>query len=79
MKSWSGSERSVFQLLFPLIPIEAKVLSFLIPIPGLKARKSFKFWKMRALKGQLEQDLAEFDYIKSASVILDIPPQKSFG
>lgn len=45
----------------------------------IKGEKELQVLEMRALKGQLEQDLAEFDYIKSASVILDIPPQKSFG
>lgn len=45
----------------------------------IKGEKELQVLEMRALKGQLEQDLAEFEYIKNASVILDIPPQKSFG
>lgn len=45
----------------------------------IKGDKELQVMEMRALKGQLEKDLAGFDPIKSASVILDIPPQRSFN
>jgi len=45
----------------------------------IKGEKELQVLEMRALKGQLEKDLTSFENIKSASVILDIPPQKSFN
>ncbi|MCH9625597.1 MAG: hypothetical protein S4CHLAM123_07730 [Chlamydiales bacterium] len=45
----------------------------------IKGEKELEVLEMRALKGQLEKDLTGFEHIKSASVILDIPPQRSFG
>jgi flagellar biosynthesis/type III secretory pathway M-ring protein FliF/YscJ len=45
----------------------------------IKGEKELQVLEMRALKGQLEKDLSAFEHIKNASVILDIPPQKSFG
>jgi flagellar biosynthesis/type III secretory pathway M-ring protein FliF/YscJ len=44
----------------------------------IKGEKELQVLEMRALKGQLEKDLSAFENIKSASVILDIPPQRSF-
>ncbi len=45
----------------------------------IKGDKELQVLEMRALKGQLEKDLADFDQIKSARVILDISPGRSFG
>ncbi len=45
----------------------------------IKGEKELQVLEMRALKGQLEKDLAGFENIKSASVILDIPPQRTFN
>ncbi len=44
----------------------------------IKGEKELQVLEMRALKGQLEKDLSAFEHIKSANVILDIPPQRSF-
>ncbi|MCB1181035.1 MAG: hypothetical protein KDK55_03315 [Chlamydiia bacterium] len=40
----------------------------------IKGEKELQVLEKRALKGQLEKDLAAFDQIKSASVILDLAP-----
>jgi len=45
----------------------------------IKGEKELQVLEMRALKGQLEKDIAGFDNIKSARVILDLAPQKLFG
>lgn len=45
----------------------------------IKGEKELQVLEMRALKGQLEKDLTAFEDIKSASVILDIAPARSFG
>ncbi len=45
----------------------------------IKGEKELQVLEMRALKGQLETDLTAFEHIKSAHVILDLPPPKSFG
>lgn len=45
----------------------------------IKGEKELQVLEMRALKGQLEKDLAGFDQIKSASVILDLAPSRSLG
>lgn len=45
----------------------------------IKGEKELQVLEMRALKGQLEKDLTGFEHIKSASVILDIPPQRAFS
>ncbi len=38
----------------------------------IKGEKELQVLEMRALKGQLERDLADFEFIKSARVILDL-------
>ncbi|NGX60769.1 MAG: Flagellar M-ring protein [Chlamydiae bacterium] len=45
----------------------------------IKGEKELQVLEMRALKGQLERDLTGFDSIKSASVILDLAPPRSFS
>ena len=45
----------------------------------IKGEKELQVLEMRALKGQLEKDIAEYDNIKSASVILDLAPPRLFG
>ena len=45
----------------------------------IKGEKELQVLEMRALKGQLEKDLMAFEKIKNASVILDIPPPKTFN
>ncbi len=46
----------------------------------IKGEKELQVLEMRALKGQLEKDLTEFDQIKSASVILDMASgRRNFG
>jgi flagellar M-ring protein FliF len=45
----------------------------------IKGEKELQVLEIRALKGQLEKDLAAYENIKSAHVILDIPPQKTFN
>lgn len=45
----------------------------------IKGEKELQVLEMRALKGQLEKDLTAFEKIKNASVILDIPPPKTFS
>lgn len=45
----------------------------------IKGDKELQVLEMRALKGQIEQDLAHFDAIKSASVILDMAPTKTLS
>lgn len=45
----------------------------------IKGDKELQVLEMRALKGQLESDIAEYDNIKSASVILDLAPPRLFG
>ncbi|MBS0623785.1 MAG: hypothetical protein JSS62_04105 [Verrucomicrobia bacterium] len=45
----------------------------------IKGEKELQVLEMRALKGQLEHDLTEFENIKRASVILDVPPTRTFG
>ncbi|MEZ5315182.1 MAG: hypothetical protein R3E91_03095 [Chlamydiales bacterium] len=45
----------------------------------IKGDKELQVLEMRALKGQLERDLVEFEQIKNANVILDMPPVRSFG
>lgn len=42
-----------------------------------KGEKELQVLEMRALKGQLEKDLMTFEQIKSAHVILDLPPARS--
>lgn len=44
----------------------------------IKGDREVQVLEMRALKGQLERDLSSFEPIKSASVILDIPPSETF-
>ena len=58
---------------------EAKGFELFDTNTWIKGEKELQVLEMRALKGQLEKDLAAFENIKSASVILDIPPQKSFN
>lgn len=45
----------------------------------IKGEKELQVLEMRALKGELERDISEYDNIKSASVILDIAPPRPFG
>lgn len=45
----------------------------------IKGEKELQVLEMRALKGQLERDLAGFENIKSARVILDLAPSRKFG
>ncbi len=45
----------------------------------IKGEKELQVLEMRALKGQLEQDIAEYENIRSANVILDISPPRPFG
>ena len=45
----------------------------------IKGEKELQILEMRALKGELESDISEYDNIKSASVILDIAPPRPFG
>ena len=54
-------------------------MSYLTTAHGSKGEKELQILELRALKGQLEQDIAHFDNIRSANVILDIPPQRPFG
>lgn len=45
----------------------------------VKGEKELQMLEIRALKGQLEKDISQFDNIRSANVILDIPPTRPFG
>lgn len=45
----------------------------------IKSEKELQILEMRALKGQLERELLEFEQIKHASVILDLAFPRSFG
>lgn len=45
----------------------------------IKGEKELQILEMRALKGQLERDISEYENIKSANVILDIAPPRPFG
>lgn len=45
----------------------------------IKGEKELQILEMRALKGQLEQDISQFENIRSANVILDIAPPRPFG
>lgn len=45
----------------------------------IKGEKELQILEVRALIGQLEQDIAQFDNIRSANVVLDIPSTRPFG
>jgi len=45
----------------------------------IKGEKELQVMEMRALKGELERDINEYDNIKSCSVILDLAPPRPFG
>ncbi len=45
----------------------------------IRGEKELQVLELRAIKGQIERDLMRFDNIRSASVILDIPPSRPFG
>lgn len=45
----------------------------------IKGDKELQVLEMRALKGQLEKDIAAYENIKSANVILDMAPARPFG
>lgn len=45
----------------------------------IKGEKELQVLELRALKGQLEHDLTEFENIKHASVILDLATARTFG
>ncbi|MCB1135727.1 MAG: flagellar M-ring protein FliF [Chlamydiia bacterium] len=45
----------------------------------IKGEKELQVLEMRALKGQLEKDISDYENIRSANVILDIAPPRPFG
>lgn len=45
----------------------------------IKGEKELQILEMRALKGQLEKDISEYENIRTANVILDIAPPRPFG
>jgi flagellar M-ring protein FliF len=45
----------------------------------IKGEKELQILEMRALKGQLERDISEYENIRTANVILDIAPPRPFG
>ena len=45
----------------------------------IKGEKELQMLELRALKGQLEQDISHFSNVRSANIIIDIPPPKPFG
>ncbi len=45
----------------------------------IKGEKELQIMEMRALKGQLEMDISEYENIKSVSVILDMAAPRPFG
>lgn len=45
----------------------------------IKGEKELQVLEMRALKGELERDISEYENIRSSSVILDIAPPRPFG
>jgi flagellar biosynthesis/type III secretory pathway M-ring protein FliF/YscJ len=62
-----------------LKPVGSKGFELFDTNTWIKGEKELQVLEMRALKGQLEKDIGAFENIKSASVILDIPPQKTFN
>jgi flagellar M-ring protein FliF len=45
----------------------------------IKGEKELQILEMRALRGELERDISEYENIKGASVIIDMPPPRPFG
>lgn len=45
----------------------------------IKGEKELQILELRAVMGQIEQDLAHFENVRSANVVLDIPPARTFG
>lgn len=45
----------------------------------IKGEKELQVLEMRALMGQLERDIGEYENIKGANVILDLAPPRPFG
>lgn len=45
----------------------------------IKGEKELQILELRAIKGQLEQDISHFDNVRKANIIIDIPPARSFG
>lgn len=45
----------------------------------IKGEKELQVLELRALKGQLEQDISQFDNVRSANVIIDMPAPRPFG
>jgi flagellar M-ring protein FliF len=45
----------------------------------IKGEKELQVLEMRALKGELERDISEYDNVEDVSVILDIAPPRPFG
>ncbi len=45
----------------------------------IKGEKELQVLELRALKGQLENDISQFENVRSANVILDVPPPRPFG
>ena len=64
---------------FPKLPTENKGFELFDSGTWIKGEKELQILELRALKGQLENDISEFDNIRSASVILDIAPPRPFG
>lgn len=64
---------------FPKLPSENKGFELFDSGTWIKGEKELQVLELRALKGQLEKDISQFDNIRSASVILDIAPPRPFG
>jgi flagellar M-ring protein FliF len=45
----------------------------------IKGEKELQVLEMRALKGELERDISQYENIKTVSIILDIAPPRPFG
>lgn len=45
----------------------------------IKGEKELQVLEVRALQGELEQDITQFDNVQAANVILDMPPPRPFG
>ena len=45
----------------------------------IRGEKELQILEIRALKGQLEQDISQYNNIRSSHVILDIAPSRAFG
>jgi flagellar basal-body M-ring protein/flagellar hook-basal body protein fliF len=45
----------------------------------IKGEKELQILELRALKGQLEQDISHFENVRQANIIIDIPTSRTFG